>query len=148
MNFTQEARDLLGHFDNAEKVKDTVRLFGFDIDALKQEKGMVLSFGGYTSCGTACTSFGNYQSEPFERRHLRILEESCDDVARVPLLDLADDGNSEVGLRGEVVVEAPLLNARVGADLADSDIGVAAAKPEREGALDDAFACGARSSHS
>ncbi len=54
MNFTAEAMTLAGHMDDPEYMKEVVKQFGFDIDALKKEKGIVLSYS-YPSPGTGCT---------------------------------------------------------------------------------------------
>ena len=89
--------------------------------------------------------------EPFEALEGRcpavIVEERLDILPEAPP-HVVDDRHCEVGLRREEVVEAPLLHAGRLADLGDADTGVAAAKPEPEGAVDQLLACVARTSHS
>lgn len=51
MNFTEEAAELVGRYDDPQAMKEVVKHFGFDVDALGREQGVVLSYG-YISPGT------------------------------------------------------------------------------------------------
>ena len=44
MNFTKGATDLNGHFDDPAFMKQVVKTFGFDPEALKKEPGMVIGY--------------------------------------------------------------------------------------------------------
>ena len=51
MNFTDEAAQMVGHCEDADFANEVVKLFGFDVKALKKQKGIVVSFS-YPSPGT------------------------------------------------------------------------------------------------
>lgn len=51
MNFTDEAAQVVGHYDDADAMAAVVKLFGFDVRALRKENNIVVSYS-YPSPGT------------------------------------------------------------------------------------------------
>ncbi len=51
MNFTKQATDLFGHYDDPAYMSQIVKTFGFDTETLRKEPGMVISYF-YSSPGT------------------------------------------------------------------------------------------------
>ena len=54
LNFTKQADDLSGHFDDPAFMRQAIKAFGFDPNALSKEPGIVISFG-YPAPGTGTT---------------------------------------------------------------------------------------------